>query len=60
MHSTFKDQEVGAENYTIVSIPFSETRYKKDGTVENESIFERFILKDGKFVRVNKWVAESN
>ena len=51
---------VGAENYTIVSIPFSETRYKKDGTVENESIFERFILKDGKLLRVNKWVAESN
>ena len=24
---------VGAENYTIVSIPFSETRYKKDGSV---------------------------
>jgi len=46
--------------YTIVSVPFSEIKYGKDGTVVNESVYERFWLKDGKIERVVKWVAESN
>lgn len=50
----------GVENsYTIISVPFTEIRYAKDGSVERERVFERFIYNsDGKIVRVNKWSSE--
>lgn len=50
----------GLENsYTIISVPFTEIRYAKDGSVERERVFERFIYNsDGKIVRVNKWSSE--
>ena len=46
----------GLENsYTIISVPFTEIRYAKDGSVERERVFERFIYNsDGKIARVNK------
>ena len=44
---------------TIISIPFTEIRYLKDGSVEKERVFERFIFNpEGKIARVNKWTAE--
>ena len=50
----------GLENsYTIISVPFTEIRYAKDGSVERERVFERFIYNsDGKIARVNKWSSE--
>ena len=29
---------------TIISVPFTEIRYLKDGSVEKERVFERFIF----------------
>lgn len=47
------------ESFTVISVPFTEIRYAKDGTVERERIFERFIFNsDGKIGRVNKWSSE--
>ena len=44
---------------TIISVPFTEIRYLKDGSVEKERVFERFIFNpEGKIARVNKWTAE--
>ena len=44
---------------TIISVPFTEVRYLKDGSVERERVFERFIFNsEGKIGRVNKWTAE--
>ena len=48
-----------SDNFTIVTVPFTELRYAKDGSVEKERIIERFFV-DGKVVRVNKWAAELN
>tara|TARA_B100000965_G_scaffold405216_1_gene438383 strand:+ start:1710 stop:2213 length:504 start_codon:yes stop_codon:yes gene_type:complete len=46
---------------TIISVPFTETRYLKDGSVEKERVFERFIFNsEGKIARVNKWTAQMN
>ena len=37
----------GLENsYTIISVPFTEIRYAKDGSVERERVFERFFRVD--------------
>ena len=49
-----------SDNFTIVTVPFTEIRYAKDGSVEKERIIERFWVFDGKVVRVNKWAAELN
>ena len=49
-----------SDNFTIVTVPFTELRYAKDGSVEKERIIERFWVVDGKVVRVNKWAAELN
>ena len=47
------------DSFTIISVPFTEIRYAKDGTVERERIFERFIFNsEGKIGRVNKWSSE--
>ena len=49
------------DSFTIISVPFTETRYAKDGSVERDRVFERFIFNsDGKIVRVNKWSSELN
>ena len=49
------------DSYTIISVPFTETRYAKDGSVERDRVFERFIFNsDGKIARVNKWSSELN
>ena len=49
------------DSYTIISVPFTEIRYAKDGSVERDRVFERFIFNsDGKIVRVNKWSSELN
>ena len=46
---------------TIVSVPFTEIRYAKDGSIERDRVFERFIFNsDGKIIRVNKWSSELN
>ena len=50
----------GSDNFTIVTVPFTEIRYAKDGSVEKERVIERFWVVDGKVVRVNKWAAELN
>ena len=62
----FGEQEFGSsispgleDSFTIISVPFTEIRYAKDGTVERERIFERFIFNsEGKIGRVNKWSSE--
>ena len=47
------------DSFTIISVPFTEIRYAKDGTVERERIFERFIFNsEGKIGRVNKGSSE--
>ena len=47
------------DSYTIISVPFTEVRYAKDGSVERDRVFERFIFNsDGKITRVNKWSSE--
>ena len=50
----------GSDNFTIVTVPFTEIRYAKDGSVEKERVIERFWIVDGEVVRVNKWTAELN
>ena len=44
---------------TIISVPFTEIRYLKDGSVEKERVFERFIFNsEGKIGSDNKRTAE--
>lgn len=43
---------------TVVMFPFSETRYNKDGTIENYRFYERHYIKDGKIMGVRKWSQE--
>ena len=49
----------GQEN-TVVSVASREIKYKKDGTIEDERLFERFFIKDNKIFRVMAWSAEWN
>ena len=42
----------------VVSVASREKRYKKDGTVEDERLFERFFIIDKKITRVMAWSAE--
>ena len=49
------------DSFTIISVPFTEIRYAKDGSVERDRVFERFIFNsEGKITRVNKWSSELN
>jgi hypothetical protein len=49
----------GQEN-TVVSVASREIKYKKDGTIEDERLFERFFIKNNKIFRVMAWSAEWN
>tara|TARA_B100000886_G_C20282396_1_gene431796 strand:- start:30 stop:530 length:501 start_codon:yes stop_codon:yes gene_type:complete len=44
----------------VVSVASREKRYKKDGTVEDERLFERFFIIDKKITRVMAWSADWN
>ena len=46
------------ESLTIVMFPFTETRYKKDGTIETFRFFERHYIREGKINGVRKWSQE--
>ena len=43
------------ENLTVVMFPFTETRYRKDGEIENYRFFERHYIRNGKIAGVRKW-----
>ena len=43
-----------------MSVASREKRYKKDGTVEDERLFERFFIIDKKITRVMAWSADWN
>ena len=47
------DQEL-----TVVMFPFTETRYKKDGTVERYRFNERHYIRGGNVYGVRKWSQE--
>ena len=47
------------ESLTVVMFPFTETRYKKDGTVEQYRFFERHYIREGKVTGVRKWSEEN-
>ena len=42
----------------IVMFPFTEKRYKKDGTVEKFRFYERHYIRNGKITGVRKWSQE--
>lgn len=46
------------ESLTVVMFPFTEKRYKKDGTVETYRFYERHYIRDGKITGVRKWSQE--
>ena len=43
---------------TVVMFPFTETRYRKDGDVENYRFYERHYIRGGKVRGVRKWSQE--
>ena len=43
---------------TIVMFPFTEKRYKKDGTTEKYRFYERHYIRNGKITGVRKWSQE--
>ncbi len=43
---------------TVVMFPFTEKRYKKDGTVEKYRFYERHYIINGKITGVRKWSQE--
>ena len=43
---------------TIVMFPFTEKRFKKDGTVEKFRFYERHYIRNGKITGVRKWSQE--
>ncbi|MDC0629462.1 MAG: hypothetical protein P8O96_05775 [Flavobacteriaceae bacterium] len=47
------DQEL-----TVVMFPFTEKRYRKDGTVEKYRFYERHYIRNGKIRGVRKWSQE--
>ena len=44
----------------VVSVASRETKFKKDGTVEDDRLFERFFIRNGKIFRVMAWSAKWN
>ena len=44
----------------VVSVASRETKFKKDGTVEDDRLFERFFIRNGKIFRVMAWSAVWN
>ncbi len=46
------------EGLTVVMFPFTETRYKKDGSEEKYHFFERHYIREGKITGVRKWSRE--
>jgi len=46
------------DELTVVMFPFTETRYKKDGTVERYRFNERHYIRGGKVYGVRKWSQE--
>ena len=46
------------QSHFVVSVASREKKYKKDGTFEDDRLFERFHIKDGKIFRVQAWSAD--
>ena len=46
------------QDFTRVTVAFSENRFLKDGSQENLRIIDRIFIRDGKIFRVNQWDAE--
>ena len=44
----------------VVSVASRETKFKKDGPVEDDRLFERFFIRNGKIFRVMAWSAVWN
>jgi hypothetical protein len=49
---------MGRSRTCVVSLASREKKYKKDGTFEDDRLFERFHIKDGKIFRVQAWSAD--
>ena len=56
-HGFIPHQWEGQE-HTVVSVASREKKYKKDGTIEDDRLFERFHIKNGKVFRVQAWSAD--
>ena len=56
-HGFIPHQWEGQE-HTVVSVASREKKYKKDGTLEDDRLFERFHIKNGKVFRVQAWSAD--
>ena len=46
------------KNLTVVMFPFTETRYRKDGEIEEYRFYERHYIREGKIAGVRKWSQE--
>ena len=46
--------------HVVVSVASREKKYKKDGTFEDDRLFERFFVRDGKIFQVQAWSADWN
>ena len=46
------------QDFTRVTVAFSENRFLKDGSQENLRIIDRIFIRNGKIFRVNQWDAE--
>jgi len=44
--------------HVVVSVASREKKYKKDGTFEDDRLFERFFVRDGKIFQVQAWSAD--
>ena len=48
------------EGWDTVDTAFKETRYLKDGSVEADEFFEKFVLNNNKIVTVLQWSRPAN
>ena len=46
------------QQHVVVSVASREKKYKKDGTFEDDRLFERFFVRDGKIFQVQAWSAD--
>jgi translation elongation factor EF-Ts len=59
LHNVTPISTVGSENYTIVSINFTEEITYKDGSTSKDHYFERIHVSNGKVNRVVQWMRPS-
>ena len=59
LHNVTPISTVGSENYTVVSINFTEEITYKDGSTSKDHYFERIHVSNGKVNRVVQWMRPS-